>query len=248
MTNNKMEYDHENTMRLIGLAQNGDQSAKEQLITENTPLIKSIVKRYIGKGVEYNDLMQIAGMGLLKAVYNFSLDYEVRFSTYAVPMIIGEIKRFIRDDGYIKVSRSIKTTSLKISRFIDDYKKQNNSEPTLNEIAEKFQLDTGEIIFIMDSSKMPVSLFEKSDNSDEKGLCLMDKIPSDHKEEDLINRVILKTIIKDLSTKEKKIIILRYFRDYTQGDIANLLGVSQVQVSRLENKIIKKIRQKFNPE
>ena len=150
MTNNKMEYDHENTMRLIGLAQNGDQSAKEQLITENTPLIKSIVKRYIGKGVEYNDLMQIAGMGLLKAVYNFSLDYEVRFSTYAVPMIIGEIKRFIRDDGYIKVSRSIKTTSLKISRFIDDYKKQNNSEPTLNEIAEKFQLDTGEIIFIID--------------------------------------------------------------------------------------------------
>jgi len=240
-----MEYDHENTMRLIKLAQEGDLVAKEKLINENTPLIKSIVKRYIGKGIEYNDLMQIASLGLLKAIYNFSQNFEVRFSTYAVPMITGEIKRFIRDDGYIKVSRSIKATSIKIYRFIDDFKKETNTEPTLKEISEKFNIDKNEIIFIMDSAKLPISLYEKVDSSDEKGMCLMDKIPSEHKEEDLINRVILKTIINSLTSKERKIILLRYFRDYTQGDIAKLLGVSQVQVSRLENKIIKKIREKF---
>jgi len=240
-----MEYDHENTMRLIKLAQEGDLVAKEKLINENTPLIKSIVKRYIGKGIEYNDLMQIASLGLLKAIYNFSQNFEVRFSTYAVPMITGEIKRFIRDDGYIKVSRSIKATSIKIYRFIDDFKKEFNTEPTLKEISEKFNIDKNEIIFIMDSAKLPISLYEKVDSSDEKGMCLMDKIPSEHKEEDLINRVILKTIINSLTSKERKIILLRYFRDYTQGDIAKLLGVSQVQVSRLENKIIKKIREKF---
>ena len=241
-----MEYDHETTMRLIAQAQQGDEEAKERLITENTPLIKSIVKRYVGKGVEYSDLMQIAGMGLLKAVYNFSLDYEVRFSTYAVPMIVGEIKRYIRDDGYIKVSRGVKTLSAKINRFIDEFKKTNKGEPTVNDIAKEFNIDAGEVVFVMDSAKMPVSLFEKADNTDEKGLCLMDKIPSNQKEEDLINRVILKTIIKELTPKEKKIIILRYFRDFTQGDVAKLLGVSQVQVSRLENKILTKIRQKFS--
>jgi len=243
-----MEYNHENTMSLIKKAQEGDLEAKEQLVNDNTPLIKSIVKRYLGKGIEYGDLMQIASLGLLKAIYNFSLEYEVRFSTYAVPMIAGEIKRFIRDDGYIKVSRSIKSMSIKIYRFIDDYKKQHNIEPSIKEIADFFNIDQNEIIFIMDSAKLPVSLYEKSENKDDSGLCLMDKIPSNHKEEDLINKVILKNVINNLSPKEKKIIILRYFRDYTQGDIAKLLGVSQVQISRLENKIIKKIREEFETE
>lgn len=243
-----MEYDHETTMQLIVCAQKGEEAAKERLITENTPLIKSIVKRYVGKGVEYNDLMQIASMGLLKAIYNFSIEFDVRFSTYAVPMIIGEIKRYIRDDGYIKVSRGVKTLSTKISRFVDDFKKNNRGEPTISDIAKEFNIDAGEVVFVMDSAKMPISLFEKADNTDEKGLCLMDKIPSNQKEDDIINRVILKTIIKELTPKEKKIIILRYFRDFTQGDIAKLLGVSQVQISRLENKILTKIRKKFSDE
>ncbi len=243
-----MEYDHETTMQLIVCAQKGEEAAKERLITENTPLIKSIVKRYVGKGVEYNDLMQIASMGLLKAIYNFSIEFDVRFSTYAVPMIIGEIKRYIRDDGYIKVSRGVKTLSSKISRFVDDFKKNNRGEPTISDIAKEFNIDAGEVVFVMDSAKMPISLFEKADNTDEKGLCLMDKIPSNQKEDDIINRVILKTIIKELTPKEKKIIILRYFRDFTQGDIAKLLGVSQVQISRLENKILTKIRKKFSDE
>ena len=238
-------YDHETTMELIKKAQTGDEEAKTLLLTQNTPLIKSIVRRYLGKSIEYNDLMQIAGMGLLKAVSNFSYEYEVRFSTYAVPMIVGEIKRFIRDDGYIKVSRSIKTMSMKISRFIDEYKHEKQAEPTLDEIAEKFECDKSAEVFIMDSAKMPLSLYDKVDNSDDKSQCLMDKIPSDNKEEDVIDKVILKSVIKELSTKEKKIIILRYFRDFTQGDIAKLLGVSQVHVSRLENKILQKIRQKF---
>lgn len=241
-----MEYNHEETMRLIDAAQKGDEQAKTALVTQNMPLIKSIVKRYLGKGTEYQDLVQIAAIGLLKAVSNFSLSYEVRFSTYAVPMIVGEIKRFIRDDGYVKVSRSIKSLSVKIMKFTEEFKKNFQAEPTVNDIAKNFNIEPSEVVFVTDSIKIPLSLYDKTDNGDEKGLSLAEKLSTDQKEDDVINRVILKSVINKLSPKEKKIIILRYFRDYTQGDIAKMMGVSQVQVSRLENKILLNIRQEFD--
>lgn len=237
--------DHNQTMELIAKAQKGDESAKTVLIEQNTPLIKSIVRRYLGKNVEYDDLFQISSIGLLKAINNFSLDYNVRFSTYAVPMILGEIKRFMRDDGFLKVSRSIKTLSSKINQFVDGYKKEHSAEPTIDLIAQQFSIEPSEVVFAMDASRMPLSLHEKANDADEKSQCLMDKLASPNKDEELINRVILRSVIDQLTAREKKIIILRYFRDKTQSEIAQLLGVSQVQVSRLENKIMEKIRKKF---
>ena len=239
-------FDHDVTMVLIRRAQQGDEQAKTKLIEENTPLLKSIIRRYVGKGVEYDDLFQISSVGLLKAINNFSLEYNVKFSTYAVPMVLGEVKRFLRDDGYVKVSRSVKTQANKINQWVEAYRKTHQNEPSVEEIAAEFGLDTSEVVFIMDSTKIPVSLFEKINDSDDKSLCLMDKIPSQTKDEDLIDRVILKAVIKELTQREKKIIIMRYFRDMTQSDIAKQLGVSQVQVSRLENKILEKKKAKFS--
>ncbi len=236
--------EHEETMRLIVLAQKGDEEAKSCLVKENTPLLKSIIRRYTGKGVEYDDLFQISGIGLLKAIKNFSLQYGVRFSTYAVPMIIGEIKRFMRDDGYIKVSRSTKSQANKINQFIEAHRKNNSDDPTIEDIAKEFGLEQAEVVFVMDSVKMPLSLYDKSGN-DEKSLNLIDKLAIDNKDDDLLDRVILRSVLNELTARERKIILLRYFRDMTQGEIANQLGVSQVQVSRLENKIIEKIRKSF---
>lgn len=237
--------EHDETMGLIKLSHEGDESATTKLIQENIPLLKSIIKRYIGKGIEYDDLMQIGCIGLLKAIKNFSIEFNVRFSTYAVPMILGEVKRFMRDDGYIKVSRSIKTLAIKILQFVEQKRRSTGVEPTIEQIAANFQIDASEVVFAMDSNRIPLSIYERTDENDEKSLSLLDKISSGNTNEELVNRVALTTILKELSSREKKIIILRYFRDKTQSEIANELGVSQVQVSRLENKIIEKIRKEF---
>ncbi len=235
---------HEETMRLISLAQQGDEEAKATLITENTPLIKSVIKRYIGKHVEYDDLFQISSIGLLKAIKNFSTDFNVRFSTYAVPMILGEVKRFMRDDGYVKVSRSLKSVANKINQYVDLCRKEGSSEPTLEELAERFQMEPSEVVFALDSAKMPVSIYEKTGDTDGKQLELIDKLPTDD-DKQLVNKVILNDMLSKLTQREQKIIVLRYFRDMTQGEIAEKLGVSQVQVSRLENKIIEKLKEMY---
>ncbi|MEG2086248.1 MAG: SigB/SigF/SigG family RNA polymerase sigma factor [Clostridia bacterium] len=237
--------EHEETLRLIAIAKKGDNNAKSRLLEENKPLIKSIIRRYAGKGVEYDDLMQIASVGLLKAIANFSVEYNVRFSTYAVPMILGEVKRFMRDDGYLKVSRSTKTLSSKIYRYIEQLKAEGKTEPSVNELAEFFETDSSEIVFAMDAQRAPISLYEKTDDGDEQGLCLIDKLSDGNKEDVIIDTYILKTVIEKLNSREKKIILLRYYRDLTQCEIAKQLGVSQVQISRLENKIMEKIRKNF---
>lgn len=233
------------TLKLVSLAQQGSQEAKTIIIEENTPLIKSIVRRYKNRGVEYDDLFQLASLGFLKAIKNFDPNFNVKFSTYAVPMIMGEIKRHLRDDGYIKVSRALKVLSGKINRFIDDYKKRFEHDPTIKQIADEFFLEESEVVFAMDSSKVPVSLYEKADSQNEKSLSLLDKLAAKSTTDDLIDKITLKEIINNLEEREKKIIILRYFRDKTQSEVAKLLGVSQVQVSRLETKIMEKIKEKF---
>ncbi|MCM1043469.1 MAG: SigB/SigF/SigG family RNA polymerase sigma factor [Corallococcus sp.] len=235
---------HEETMLLISQAQDGDSQAVATLITENTPLIKSVIRCYVGKHVEYDDLFQISSIGLLKAIQNFSSDYNVRFSTYAVPMILGEVKRYMRDDGYVKVSRSLKSLSGKITRFVEEYQNNHAESPTVEVIAEHFEIDKSEVIFAMDSSKMPVSIYEKANDGDDKSLQLGDKL-ADDSDKKLIDKVILKDMLSKLPSREQKLVIMRYFRDMTQGEIAQKLGVSQVQVSRLENKIIEKLRQEY---
>ncbi len=234
----------EQLLEYLKKAKEGDENAKEVIFVENSPLIKSIVKRFRNKGVEYDDLYQIACIGFLKAIKNFDESFGVKFSTYTVPMIIGEIKRFMRDDGAIKVSRTLKILANKINRFIDEYQSTHSDSPTIEFIANKFGVSQEEVVFAMDSSKMPVSIFNKFDDEDDKQE-LIEKIPYVDNEEAMITKIHLSNVISALNERERKIIILRYFRDKTQSEIAETLGVSQVQVSRLENKIIEKMRLKF---
>ena len=232
---------HDETLALIGEAQNGDESAKETLLTENMPLVKSIVKRFKGR-LEYDDLMQLGAMGFLKAVANFNAVYGVRFSTYAVPMITGEIKRYLRDDGAVKVSRWAKSLAQKIATYTDELRKENKEEPTVDELAAKFGCEATDIVFAMDTSRFVVPL---NGSGDEDGTPLGDRLVGAEAPEDDIDGFMLRDSIMDLPEREKKIIILRYFRDKTQSEVATELGVSQVQVSRLENKILKKMREKI---
>lgn len=232
--------DHTETVGLIVAAQKGDESAKEALIVNNMPLIKSIAARYRNKMIEYDDLLQLGAMGLVKAINNFDVSFGVRFSTYAVPMIAGEIKRFIRDDGAIKVSRSLKAASLKIQQISSEYKQEHGDAPPVDYLAEKLGLDPQEVVFAMDSSKYPVSIYEKYD--DDNSQCVMDKLASGESGEDMMDRMILKDFIRTLPKREKTVIVLRYFKDKTQSEIAKILGVSQVQVSRIESKIISEMK------
>ena len=233
------------TNNLISLAKQGDESAKAMLITENSPLIKSVIKKYINKGIEFDDLYQLGSLGFLKAITNFDESFGVKFSTYAVPMIAGEIKRFIRDNGIIKVSRSTKQLNLRINKYIGDYTAQNQISPSIEEIAKHFEIEESEVVYVMDSSNKPISLFSMVGDENGKDQYLIDKIEDENRLETQMNNELLYSVIKDLPLREKKIIILRYFRDKTQKDVANELGVSQVQVSRLESKILTKIKEKM---
>lgn len=234
---------HAETIETIKRAQEGDEEAKTILVKENVPLIKSIVRRYKYKQVEYEDLVELGMLGLVKAINNFNTDFEVRFSTYAVPMIAGEIKRFIRDDGAVKVSRNTKAVSQKINKYIDAFKQENLRDPTLEEIGEEFSLTTQEVVFTMESSKYPVSIFSETD---EDGLMLLDKIPAKGNIDDTIEKCMLKSALEGLPSRERDIIVMRYYEDKTQGEIAERLGISQVQVSRLEAKILEKIRKEIS--
>ena len=229
---------HEETLSLIKEAQQGCDEAKETLIVENVPLIKSIVKRFKGR-LEYDDLMQLGSMGFVKAILNFKEEYDVRFSTYAVPLISGEIKRFLRDDGSVKVSRWAKILSTKISQYIDEKQKLGEAEPTVDELAQKFECERQDIIFAMETNQFLLSL---SDSIDDDGAPLEDRIAGGKSPDDNLDNMILKDSINTLPDREKKIIILRYFRDQTQSEVAKELGISQVQVSRIETKILQKLK------
>ncbi len=230
--------EHQATLELLKKAQQGDDGAKEKLIEENIPLIKSIVKRFKGR-LEYDDLMQLGAMGFVKAMQNFDVEYGVRFSTYAVPMISGEIKRFLRDDGAIKVSRWTKSLAQKITSYVDEQLKSGENEPTIEQLAAHFEVDAQEIVFAMDAQHYLLSL---SATVGEDDLELGDKIATEECEDENIDKLLLKDLINELPRREKKVIVLRYFRDKTQCEIAKELGVSQVQVSRIENKVLKKLK------
>ena len=232
----------EQTIEYLRQAKAGSEKAKEILLLNNTNLIKSIVKRFLGKGVDYDDLYQLGCLGFVKAIRNFDEKYGVMFSTYAVPMIMGEIKRFMRDDGAIKVSRAIKALSLKINKFIEEYRGERNVAPTVDEISVNFGVDRADVIFAMDSNKYPVSLNGGDSENDDSNQELIDRLHCPYEQEDMIDKIMLKGLIEKLPEREKKIIIMRYFRDKTQSEIAVELGVSQVQVSRLESKILEKLK------
>ena len=239
--------DFEQTLLLIEKAQNNDQDALNILVKENSPLIKSVIKRYRNKGVEYEDLYQIGSMGFLKAIQNFDKNFNVRFSTYAVPMIAGEIKRYLRDNGFIKVSRSVKHLSIQINKFVENYIAKNFESPTINQIAEEFGISTQDAVFAMESNIQPLSLYSQvGGEGEDKQQMLIEKIPAVEQLDKQMDYFLLLNLIKELPPRDKKIIVLRYFRDKTQREIADILGISQVQVSRLENKILSQIKVKLS--
>lgn len=236
----------EETLSLIKQAQQGNEIAKEKLITNNSPLIKSVIKIYKNKGIDYDDLYQLGCLGFVKAINNFDEKFNVKFSTYAVPMVAGEVKRFLRDDGSIKISRALKSLYIQINKYINTYKNEHNEAPSISEIAKNFQIDESEVMFCLDSSRALISLDEPVEEDNSRAKTLFETIAEDDKTDKLLDNIVLKNILKDLNERDKKIIYLRYYLDQTQSDVAKVLGVSQVQVSRLEFKILEKIKQRFN--
>lgn len=235
----------EETFRLIRAAKEGDAGAKEALLSANVSLLKSIVRRYLGKGVEFDDLFQLAGMGLLKAIAGFDERFGVRFSTYAVPMIAGEIKRFMRDDGSVKVSRALKGAARSMARYAEEYAAAHGCAPTVGQIAAQFGMDESEAAFVLGSSRMPVSIYEQAERRDEKTPGLLERLPAADDQDDMIERIQLREAIEGLPEREKKIIMLRYFRDMTQSEVAEVIGVSQVQISRIESRVVSEMKQKL---
>lgn len=233
----------ERTCELIRQAKEGNKKAHEILVEENTGLIWSVVKRFQGRGYDKEDLFQIGSIGLLKCIDNFDLERKVKFSTYAVPLIMGEIKRFLRDDGLVKVSRSLKEASYKIKREKEHYEKLYNREPTLKEIAATLDMDESDILMAMESGQDICSLHQVIYQNEGDEIHLEDKL---EQQSDLIEQTVdniyIQELLQKLNEQERKLIELRYFQNQTQAVIAGIMGISQVQVSRMEKKILEKLR------
>lgn len=233
----------DHTKELIERAHEGDKEAREKLVVENVGLIWSIVRRFAGRGYEQEDLFQIGSIGLIKAIDKFDMTFDVKFSTYAVPMIAGEIKRFLRDDGMIKVSRSLKEMAYKAYVLREKMEKEYKREPTLTEIASELGVPKEELAQAIDASAEIESLQKIIYQGDGNDISLMDKLPQEGDPcEDIMNKMLLEQMMRGLDEKEKQIIHMRYFLDKTQTQIAEELGVSQVQVSRMEKKILQKMK------
>ena len=234
------------TAELLKRSHAGDKEARDRLVMENAGLVWSIVKRFAGRGTEVEDLFQIGTIGLLKAIDKFDLSFEVKFSTYAVPLISGEIKRFLRDDGMIKVSRSLKELSYKAYQVQERLGKELGREPSVAEIAEDLKVAPEELTMAMDACTEVESLHRPVCKKEGQEMSLMEKVgQSDAAEERVVDQLLLKELLKNLDKDERKLIYLRYFSEKTQTQVGKELGISQVQVSRMEKKILKNLREKL---
>jgi len=237
---------HEETMELIKKAQEGDMEAKDRLVKCNIGLIKSVLRGFTNRGYEVEDLFQIGSIGLLKAIEKFDTSFDVKFSTYAVPMIAGEIKRFLRDDGMIKVSRSLKQTANKVKYTQERLIKKLGREPTIQEISDELNIDREEIVMALESSYHPDYLYDVIHEKEGNPLYLIDKVGlEEDSEKDILDKIVLQELLSELKERDRQVIILRYFQDKTQMEAANILGISQVQVSRIEKRIINEMKKKL---
>jgi RNA polymerase sporulation-specific sigma factor len=245
----KEDFNYNDNTELIKLAKSGNDEAMNKLVEVNTPLVSSICKKFINRGYEYEDIFQIGSMGLVKAINNFDSSFNVKFSTYAVPMIIGEIKRFLRDDGMIKVSRNTKILAKKLHYDKESLIKELNREPTIDELVEFSKVDKEDVIFALESVNNMQYLYDTIHQDEGTPVLLIDKL-SESPEEDnnMIDKIALKEAINSLDTKSKQIIMLRYFKDKTQIQVAKMLGISQVQVSRIEKKVLVLMRKHLEEE
>lgn len=245
------------TTVLIEQLQAGRTELRDVLVEKNLGLVQHIVKRYVGRGVDAEDLFQIGSIGLIKAIDKFDLSFEVKFSTYAVPLICGEIKRFLRDDGIVKVSRSLKENNLQIRRFIEKYSQEYGKDPSLSEIEQETGIAQEDILLAMESANEVESIYQSVYQADGNELFLVDQVVAggvrkgigqtfgnvdDTEKDELLNHILIKQVLTTLSETEQKLIKMRYFEDKTQTEVAKACGISQVQVSRLEKKILMKLR------
>lgn len=239
---------YENDMKIIERAQNGSKEDMTKLIEDNNGLIWSIVRRFGGRGYDIEDLYQIGSIGFIKAIQRFDTSFEVRLSTYAVPYILGEIKRYIRDDGPIKVSRSIKELNVKILELQKEYFNKYGRDITLEEISKELKISKEEITMAMDSTR-PVDSIESAkykDNKTDKTVSILEQISTGKDEQtEITNRITIKKLIGELDDKEKEIIMLRYYKQKTQMQVSKILGITQVQVSRIERKVLEKMKRKL---
>lgn len=235
------------TAVLIRRAQAGEKEAREVLIEQNLGLVHHIVKRFAGRGYEMEDLFQIGVIGLMKAVDKFNVAFEVKFSTYAVPLITGEIKRFIRDDGMIKVSRTLKENGIRAKYAREKLSKEYGREPLLKEVAAEAALTEEEVILSMEANVQVESIYRSVYQNDGSEICMVDQLADEGKNEQerLLNQLVIHQLLTGLSEKEKQLIVLRYYQEKTQTEVAKMLGISQVQVSRLEKRILLGMREKI---
>ncbi|MDE5412047.1 RNA polymerase sporulation sigma factor SigF [Alkalihalobacterium chitinilyticum] len=243
--NNDAYLKDDEIKKLIERSQAGDVEARDLIVNRNTRLVWSVVQRFLNRGYEADDLFQIGCIGLIKSVDKFDLSYDVKFSTYAVPMIIGEIQRFLRDDGTVKVSRSIKELGNKIRKVKDELSKTLGRVPTVNEIAEKLEITPEEVVFAGEASRSLTSIHETVYENDGDPITLLDQI-ADQTGNKWFDKIALTEAIRHLDERERLIVYLRYYKDQTQSEVAERLGISQVQVSRLEKKILEQIRDQMD--
>lgn len=251
---------------LIAKSQMGDKEAREILIEKNLGLVHHIVKRFLGRGYDAEDLFQIGSIGLMKAIDKFDLSFEVKFSTYAVPMIAGEIKRFLRDDGIVKISRTVKENGFKVKMARERLTQRLGREPGVTEIAEEAQLTLEEVIMALEASVEVESIYKSVYQTDGSEVYLVDKIvqngaglavgnttgsagyggsaSEDYEKEKVLNHMLLEQLLEELDEKERSLIFMRYFEEKTQTEVAKRMGISQVQVSRMEKKILIHMRSK----
>ncbi|NLC17640.1 MAG: RNA polymerase sporulation sigma factor SigF [Clostridiales bacterium] len=234
------------TIELIKRSKEGDKEARNQIVTENIGLVWSIVRRFAGRGHEMEDLFQIGSIGLIKAIDKFDISYDVKFSTYAVPMITGEIKRFLRDDGMLKVSRSLKEIAVKIKGLREKYSNLYGRDPTIDELVDELGVEKEDILMALETGAEVESLYKTIYQGDGSPIYLIDKLAETKDEsENIVDKLALREIIASLDEREQEIIKLRYFKDRTQTDIAKELGISQVQVSRMEKRILKIMKERL---
>lgn len=233
----------EDTLAYIRKAHQGDKAARDTLVTQNLGLVWSVVRRFDNRGLDREELFQIGSIGLIKAIDRFDVDYEVCFSTYAVPVIMGEIRRFLRDDGIVKVSRSLKENNWKIQRTREELCRKLGREPRLEELAEATGLNSEEMVLAMESGREVESIYRSVYQSDGSEISLADKLTEQRNDHELLeNRLLVEHLLEELTPQEQTLIRLRYFEDATQSQTAQALGTSQVQVSRMEKKILLRMR------
>lgn len=224
-------------------AQQGEKEAKEQLFQKNTGLVHHMVKRFVNRGnVEAEDLFQIGAMGLIKAIEKFDVDFGVCFSTYAVPLIMGEIRRYLRDDGMIKVSRSIKENARRLKTIREEFWKDIGREPTVSELSDMSGIAVEDIVTAIEAGREVESIYKTMYESDGNEVLLLDMLGREGESEEIVNRLMLEKMLSGLDEREKNLIRLRYFENKTQMQVAGDLGMSQVQVSRMEKKVLLRLR------